>query len=313
VRRILSALLVVALLVATAAAFAVTERLKLVRSPIFQTQLDRGVFSPVCRCDSDRVEIGFRMRRADRLTLTIVDSKRRTVRTLVAGERRPAGPVTALWNGRDDQGLVVPEGTYRPRVHLARQRWTIHLPNPMRVDTTPPRAFVLSVAPRVFSPDGDDRRDKVSVRYRLDEDAVAMLLVDGEQRVTGRGRRAAGKLDWFGRDGLRGLPAGEYELSLIAVDRAGNRSRPAGPVTVAIRYVELSRTAIRVRARARFSVRVRTDAASFAWRLGRTSGRAAPGRLVVLAPRRPGRYALVAEANGRRARATVIVERRRAG
>ncbi len=49
----------------------------------------------------------------------------------------------------------MPEGRYRPRVHLASERRTIVLPNPIRVDVTPPQIELRSLRPRVFSPDGD--------------------------------------------------------------------------------------------------------------------------------------------------------------
>ena len=312
--RIASALLVAGLLVATAAAFGVTERLKLVRSPILETRLDRGLFSPVCACETDVIHIGFRLRRPDRITLTVVDSGGRRIRTLLSDEPRPAGPVTIRWNGRDDAGHVVPEGTYKPRVHLSRQHRTIELPNPMRVDTTPPDVTRLTVKPTAFSPDGDGRRDKVAVRYAATETSAVVLRVDGRPRVTGRGRRTEGKVEWHGGADGRGFPRGRYSLTLVAIDRAGNASPPAGPLTVTIRYIELSRTAIRVPAGRRFNVRVRTDARSFTWRLGRRlGGRATPGYLVVRAPKQAGRYALVVEESGRRARASVVVERRRAG
>jgi FlgD Ig-like domain len=313
VPRIASALLVAGLLVATAAAFAVTERLKLVRSPITGTNLDRGLFSPVCGCETSSVEIAFRLRRPDRITLTVVDAAGLSVRTLIDDERFAAGPVTVRWDGRDDAGGVVPEGAYKPRVHLDDQRRTIELPNPMRVDTTSPRVLSAEVDPRGFSPDGDGRRDKTAVRYTLSEKAGVRLLVDNTPRVIARGRRAEGKIEWHGGVDGRGLPTGLYDLSLVATDRAGNDSAPAGPVAVRIRYIELGRDQIRVRAGRRFSVRVRADAESFTWRLGRRlGGRATPGPLVVRAPNRPGRYVLVVEANGRRDRAEVRVERRRA-
>lgn len=306
--RLASALLVVGLLVATAAAFAVTERLKLVRSPITETRVEPRLFSPVCGCESATVEIGFRLRNADALTITVVDTSGRTVSTLVADERRPAGPLTVRWDGRRDDGSVVPDGTYRPRVHLDDQRRTIELPNPMRVDTNPPRVEELAVAPRAFSPDGDGRRDKVRVSYRLSEEGRPLLSLDGEVRVRGRPSELEGGLDFHGG----GLRAGEYRLVLEAVDRAGNISDPAS-TTVRIRFIELSRKSIRVRAGARFRVRVASDAESFAWRLGRLRGRSVPGVLALRAPQRPGRYALVVEANDRRARANVIVEAARAG
>ena len=80
--RLLPIALVVALLVGTAAAFAVTERLKLVRSPIAAPEIDR-VFSPVCDCERDEAAIAFRLREADRVDLAIVDGDGDVVRTLV--------------------------------------------------------------------------------------------------------------------------------------------------------------------------------------------------------------------------------------
>jgi hypothetical protein len=222
--------------------------------------------------------------------------------------------VSARWSGRDERGDVVPEGSYKPRVHLARQHRTIELPNPMRVDTTPPEVTALTVKPDRFSPDGDGRRDKVAVRYAVSEKSSVSLLVDGKPAVKGRGRRVEGKLEWHGGADGRGSPPGRYELGLVATDRAGNSSPPAGPLAVTIRYVELSRKSIRVKAGARFSVRVRTDAPFYSWRLGRRAGgRSTAVHLVVRAPKRPGHYALVVEESGRKARANVVVERRRAG
>ncbi|MEX2211310.1 MAG: FlgD immunoglobulin-like domain containing protein [Gaiellaceae bacterium] len=308
--RIVPALVVIGLLAATAVAFAVTERLKLVRSPILATELDRGVFSPVCGCESRSVELGFRLRKADRLTVTVVDSDGRVVRTLIGGEPTPAGPVVVRWDGRSDGGDVVAEGAYKPRVHLAGQRRTIELPNPMRVDTTAPSVVALEVRPEAFSPDGDGRRDKVGASYELSEEGRALLSVNGELRVRGRGRELEGKVEWHGLDEGRGLPAGVYRLTLAAVDQAGNIGEAAGPVEVAIRYAELTRDTYRVRAGARFVARVRTDAESYAWRLARSSGSSSSRRLVLRAPEQPGRYALVVEANGRRMRAEVIVRAR---
>ena len=39
------------------------------------------------------------------------------------------------------------------------------LPNPIRVDTTAPRITLVSVFPRVFSPDSDGNRDRVTATY----------------------------------------------------------------------------------------------------------------------------------------------------
>ena len=68
-------LIVLALLGATAAAFAVTERLKLERSPVTGTRVDR-VFSPVCECARDVAVISIVLRRRETVTLDILESRR---------------------------------------------------------------------------------------------------------------------------------------------------------------------------------------------------------------------------------------------
>ena len=191
-------LIVLALLGATAAAFAVTERLKLERSPITGTKVDR-VFSPVCECARDLSVISFILRRRETVTLDILDRSGRSIRTVVRNRREPAGRVSYTWDGRDNVDRVVQEGIYRPRVTLKRNGRTIVLPNPIRVDTTAPVITLVRVSPRVFSPDGDGRRDRVTATYRIDERARAVMLVDGRQRVQSKFRRQQGNLVWFGR------------------------------------------------------------------------------------------------------------------
>lgn len=307
--RLLPIALVVALLVGTAAAFAVTERLKLVRSPIAAPEIDR-VFSPVCDCERDEAAIAFRLREGDRVDLQIVDGDGDVVRTLFESRSRPAGRLEASWDGRDDAGDVVPEGAYRPRVHLARQRRTIVLPNPIEVDVTAPVAELVSVDPTVFSPDGDGRSDKVTVRYRMNEPANGLLLVDGEQRVRTRFAPVEGKLDWFGIVDGEPLRRGSHALQVVGVDRAGNRSQPTGETRVRIRSIDLARALVRVPPRVRFGIGVDTDAASYRWRFAGGTGTASGPHLVLRAPVRPGRYTLFVEANGRGDRATVLVRAR---
>lgn len=309
--RLASTLLVLALLGGTAAAFGVTEGLKLQKSPIARTRIEYKDFSPVCGCRKHATRIGFRLSSGDRLTVAMVDGGERVVRTLVAGRSYPRGEVSFPWDGRDDAGRVVPDGRYEPRVHLARQHRTILLPNPIRVDTKPPQIRLESVRPPTISPDGDRQADRAVVRYRLSEPAHAILYVDGVQRGFKRGQQLTGSIEWSGKRRGAGLPAGTYRLSLGAQDVAGNVAPAGGSVPLRIRYIELARRTIRLRARTRFGVRVATDARAFAWTLGTRSGQSRPGLLVLRAPRTRGRYVLTVREHGHAARATVIVERRR--
>jgi FlgD Ig-like domain len=304
VARHLRTILVLLLLAGTAAAFVVTEDLKLEPDPIARPRIT-PTFSPTCRCEQQTAQISFRLRREDRLTLTIADDQGAVVRTLLRNARYGRGNHRFGWDGRDEQGEVVEEGTYRPRVELAALDRVIDFPREIRVDTTPATIEVTRLTPRVISPDGDGRADALVVRYDVSEPAQAQLLVEGRREVRTR-VRGDGTMRWS----PRGRKRGSYSVSVSTVDAAGNRSRPTGPFPVRIRYVDIAAELIRARPRAGFSIRVSTDARRYAWRLGRRRGSARVRTLRLRAPASPGRYALVVEVAGRQDSAVVVVRRR---
>ena len=304
-RRLASLLVVLALLGATAAAFAVSERLKLEQSPIAGPKITK-VFAPTCECDSAEARIAFGLRKDDRVSLSVVDSDNEVVRRL-ADDVAASGRFERRWNGRDDEGRLVPDGLYKPRLKLAHGRRTFVLPNPMRVDTHPPTITLVSAKPQFFSPDGDKRRDRVRVQYRISEKAKAELLVNGVRAVgPTRFRPTEGKLDWFGTVGGRKVRQGLYRLQLSAEDAAGNLAARTKPVFVELSYIALGRSTVRAKARTRFGVRVTSDEKGFCWRFAGRTGTGEPGLLVLRAPK-AGRYTLFVEANGHADKARVIV------
>jgi hypothetical protein len=305
VARIASTVLVVALLAATAAAFALTQGLKSQLSPIYGTE-PGDVFSPVCNCDTRTASIAFKLRDGDTLDVAIVDGDE-VVRTIERGREYARGPVEIEWDGRDDAGRLVPEGEYLPRVRLRDERQTITLPNPIRIDVTPPRLGPIRPSRSVFSPDGDRRADRVTFRYRLSEPGRAMLLIDGRRRVLTKFPRTEDKLDWFGKVGGRPLRPGTYTARLAAEDPAGNVSAQSSPFTIVLRYVTLGRDRITVTAGRRFAVRVSSDARAVRWRIGGRSGVARPGTLRIRAPLQKGQFTLEVSANGHTTRAAVFV------
>ncbi len=298
--------LVVALLAATATAFALTEGLKLEPSPILGTAVDK-VFSPVCGCPSEEARISFRLREADILDVALIDSDGTVVARPVQGERFERGRVVIRWDGLDADGKPLPEAEYRPRVHLREERRTIVLPNPIEIDVTPPAVESLRLSRRVFSPDGDRRADRVILSYELDEDGRGLLYVNGRRRGLTRFPRPSARMVWNGKVDGRALPAGIYRLQLSAQDPAGNLATRTEPVAVRIRYVALGRDRVLATAGARFAIRVSSDARRVRWTLGRRSGFARPGTLRIRAPRQKGRYTLRVSANGHTARAAIFV------
>ncbi len=318
-KRLVPIILVVVLLVATAAAFAVTERLKLEDSPILNTRLDTLV-SPVCtvcRPAAREAQIRFRLRREDDLTIDIVDSAGEVVRdNLVSGRYRPAFQRFS-WDGRDRAGRVVPDGLYRVRVTLEGEDRTLEFPTEIRVDATAPTIENVAVRPVVFSPDGDGRADQVNVAYHFSEPAYPVLYVDGSRRGPGFRKRPVGVTQWYALKNGRGLPPGTHRLALAAQDQVGNLSPSTREFTVHIRYVELRHARYVVRAGSLARIRVSTDARSVRYRIagpggilgGRVRSRGSVRTVTFRAPQRPGRYELTVRANGRLDRAVLLVRR----
>lgn len=201
-RRNAPLVLTLLLLVATATAFAVTQRLKLEPSPISQTRVDE-VFSPVCGCDSRAATIEFHLRHADHLRIAIqVDGREVTI----ANREFQRGLVRVRWDGK---GFV--DGVYYPVVHLRRSGRTIDLPNPIRIDTVRPTITFLGLR-RVGR--------KTTITYRVSEPAHAILFVDGRREVYTYSTRRLGRFNWYGLLS----PGNPPRLVLAAEDLAGNRS-----------------------------------------------------------------------------------------
>lgn len=293
-------MLVVGLLGGSAAAFAVTERLKLERSPVLGTQVGK-VVSPF---SGRRVKIRFRLRKSDSLSLAIVDSHDRVVRALISSHHVRAGRKKYRWDGRDDTGNPVPDGTYRPRVHLAGEHRTILLPNPIVVDTKAPHISLTRASLQVVSPDGDAIHDYLTVFFHSSEPARAVLYANGRKVVKLKSFDAH-SLQWGRRNGMPTKP-GFYRLWLRSFDEAGNRGPRTRTFTVQIRYIELGRHVIQARAGGKISVRISTDARFYYWRIGPRHGRVR-SRLLSIGAGAPGRYHLVVSERGHTARALVVV------
>ena len=288
--RIAPTLLVLALLAATAAAFVVTEALKLRPSPISHVGVGR-VLSPVCNCDTARTDIAFRLRSRSRVTVEIVRGGE-VVRTLVHARVKPRGRLHLTWNGRDDAGRVLPDGAYAvrvefPRGHLRR----IDMPNPLRIDTRAPRVVSVKLEPTVISPDGDGYSDRSHVTFTLSEPGAGLIYADGVQIVRGRYPRRSDELNWDGRIG--GQPAqGRHRVTFAAVDPAGNRGKPVPVGAVVVRFVTLGRDALHVAPGARIQLTVSADHPRLQWRIGARRGTFKGHVLRIAAPQKPGAYRL---------------------
>jgi hypothetical protein len=301
VARLAPTLLVAFLLAGTAVAFAVTQGLKLEKSPIYGTKFD-AILGP-----SQFAHLRFRLRKRDTVTVTVVDSGGNAVRTLVDHMRLPRGFVRLKWYGRTDSDALAPPGTYQLRVRLADRRRTILIPTTFTLDTAAPSFADVSAAPHVFSPDRDAHADRVVIRYRTNQTARVFLTVNGRRAAATKMRLPTPRtVSWIGRvDGKKVRP-GRYVLRLRAQDRAGNLSAPTHPIVVRLRYVDV-RGPIAARAGKRFRVHLDTDARTVRWRIAGRSGLAQARLLRIRAPAQPGRYRLYVTAAGHADVARVVV------
>lgn len=310
------------LLAGTAAAFAVTERLKLERSPVGVPRFDRFV-SPACDCPAAAARLSFLLRRPERIDVAVVRGGG-PVRALAVDVERPAGRVAFTWDGRDEARRIVPDGAYRVRVRLDRARRTIVIPVEVHVDTRAPSARLLDVSRTIVYPASEGRLSTVGFSYTANEFGTPRVEIDGNVAAQADGGRRPGRstLVWRAEADGRPLDPGAYAVSIRVEDRAGNVSAAAGPVEIEVRYAELSRGSYRVRrgGMLRFAV----DAATpVRWALlgrGRRervilAGAAEPGPVAVRLPQRlrANAYILVARSGGYEDRAAVRVLRRTQG
>ena len=298
-KKLAPTLIVAGLLAATASAFAVTERLKLEDSPVLGTRIP-ALFSP----KKTEARIGFRLRREENIRLDIVDDQGTIVRHALGTGVFGQAFHQFAWDGRNDAGQIVPDGDYHVQLELKDEDRTIEFPSTVRVDSTPPTIEDVTIKHRLFSPDGDHRADNVDVRYTFNEQAYAILYVDGKRVGRSYRKKATSSYPWYGH----GKRPGEYRLALAAQDLAGNKAGSTRAFTVRLRYIDLFKHKFTPRGRI-LRVRVSTDAKTVGWRLGRTRGNAKPPLIRLPVPSKPGRYTLTVTANGHRARATVVVRR----
>jgi hypothetical protein len=223
--RLAVTVLVLALLAATTTAFALTEVLKLERTPIVRPRFNVA-FAPGCACPHGTAWLPIRLKKPETIDATIVDSDGGSVRTLLDGEREPKGRLVLKWDGTDDSGAIVDDGTYKVRLSFQGSDRSILVPNPIRADTEPPEAELVSVEPRAVKP-------KHAVEIVVDSNERARLLLYSDGSLVARGKLGdEGSITLLWRGAAR-LRPGTHVLRVDAQDRAGNRDT-AGTASVRV-------------------------------------------------------------------------------
>jgi len=303
-RRVVTTVTLLGLLVATSAAFAITEHLKLIKSDVFGTEVSK-VLAPGCHCATSKAIVQIRLRHTGHVTVTIVDSAGHRVATIASNVVVHArSPQHWPWDGKTDGGGRAPDGVYHPWVQLPHR--TFRFANNIVLDTKAPKVLSASVArPLLFAGPGRT----VAIRYAFGEPAHAVVYLGGRRIILGRRTRQHDKVKWTGALAGQSVRPGRYVLSVGAQDVAGNVT-PASErkdVTVVVRYVQLTPGRLTVRSGRRLTVHVKTSARRYTWRLGHRHGNGRRKVLRLRAPSTPGTYRLVVAENGHATTAVVRV------
>jgi len=226
--RRVAAVLFALFVVATGGAFLVTQRLKR-STPIVARVFFHQWIGPRCNCPKAHVTLRFDLPKAQRVTVTLVNREGEVVRTFADDRFLPKGTHRFLWNGRGDDGLVVPDGPYRLRVGLRTEGRSLTAPRVLRVDTRPPRPRIVEVTPPTVVPGAPAPLGRARIRF---SGPTAPAPVFGVWRTDGgkpiqvagfTGRHGRLSATWDGLVNAQPAPAGAYAFSVTVQDRAGNK------------------------------------------------------------------------------------------
>ena len=221
------------LVVATIFAFFATQQLKGEFPLVIRFATKPSHFSPNADNYRDSSEIGFDLSEPASVSFMVVNSEGTEVRRIVS-DRRLAGDAKHRfrWDGRDDQGNVVPDGTYRMRIVRRDESRVIDSVKKITVDTVPPKVTLAAAEPSVIATGLPGEPPQVRLRYRGPKNDAPVVRVfrtgEGKPRIV---RRFRGEPDrtasWDGRvsagpERTEPAPEGDYAFTVAVRDKAGN-------------------------------------------------------------------------------------------
>jgi flagellar hook assembly protein FlgD len=243
----------VALVIATVAAFFVTQHLK-VATPFIQgspapvPNTINPVYGGSCSLRTGkgverlvsfkRMNISFYLQNSsDDVDVWIIDRNRQRIRQIgrnVFMRARPPKRHPFSWNGRLANGSVAPAGVYYIQVYLVHQARSLIISNhtaalPVTVETTRPQVRVTGVTPATIA---TAAQTPVTIHYTGTGAVRPRILID---RVTAGGERQvksyaattrSGTSTWDGTiAGGKPAPPGTYVISVRVTDKACTTSR----------------------------------------------------------------------------------------
>ena len=232
------------------------------------------LFSPDGDGRRDDAKVNVRLQRGRRRSRWRSRSDGATVRRLITDRTAPRGWVREDWDGRDDDGRVVPDGTYALKLRARAGKKQFNTTRAIVVDTEAPRPAEMTVESATLRQAGPGRVPRQLQLARPGVGAARGLPRgaggggDGRERrrrapagaAPGARRTTRSRWRWDGRRADGGqVPPGLYLIRASLLDAARNRvvrertcwvglpgrhgralvrPRPARPVGVALRRTD---------------------------------------------------------------------------
>jgi FlgD Ig-like domain len=222
------------LVVATIAAFFVTQQLKSETPLVLRFAAMPKQFSPNGDGKRDLTEVGFDLSEPATVSFYVLDGEGNEIRRIVDDEAFAGDAKHRFrWNGRDDDGQPVPDGRYRMRVVQRSQGRVIDSTKRVRVDRLPPEVRLVSAEPGVIAPREPGQNPEVTIRYEgprntAPEFRVFRTDLPGEPQVVRRFRGNENRRGiWHGEvsagpQRIEPAPDGDYAFTVMVRDKAGN-------------------------------------------------------------------------------------------
>src|SRR3954469_25227517 len=154
------------LVLATIAAFFATQQLKSEFPLVIRFAAKPKQISPNGDRYRDTTQVGFDLSRPAKVTFSILDSEGNEVRRLIEDRQlRGSSHNRFVWNGRNDDGGVVPDGVYRMRVVRRDEGRVIDSVKQNRVAVQPPQVRILPAKPSLIAPRAPGQSPEVTIRY----------------------------------------------------------------------------------------------------------------------------------------------------
>jgi flagellar hook assembly protein FlgD len=209
---------------------------------IYAFSVSPAALSPTGDGVRDTVSVRYTISEAASWTVVVSDAVGMPVRSF-GGQGATA--VKVVWDGRDDQGAVVPDGTYviTGSAQAPSGRKASPGVQAVVVDTVSPEFEQLRQSSAVVNPLGTGAGDRVAVSYVLNEPCSVRAVVrsaTGEtvRELTGMSSLHQGprSVTWDGKivsDGRTvSAPEGMYTIVVLASDAAGNTGSASAEVRV---------------------------------------------------------------------------------